>query len=105
MIYVPMRPVLVWDGPVMRSLDDVDRAVNFLMLKWPPPFAETPLHLAARVAALAVLDGQEPVEALYEAITAAAREADILADLGEQNAADNAPVRKWALTRRNQAHE
>ena len=90
---------------MMRSLDNVDGAVNFLMLKWPKAFAETELHVAARVIALAVLDGYEPVRALYDAIKSAAQEAGILADTSEPNTGGIASSRKWALTRRNRVLE
>ena len=94
MSYMPMQRLAVWDGPMMRSPADVDEAVNFLMLKWPKPFAETELHIAARVTALSVLEGHETVQALHLALRAAAQEADILAGSHQPNAGSSRPPEK-----------
>jgi hypothetical protein len=74
-----------WNAPVtvetrkvgkMRVIASTEEAARFLLTEW--PVDETgPAHLLARIACIAVLDGEKPPEHAREAFVAAAVEAGI----------------------------
>lgn len=73
-------PVHVWEGDATRrTLTDVESAAVFLLDQWPDG-KDGALHRAARVAALAVLDGRVPPDDFRRAFVLAAAHAEILAE-------------------------
>jgi len=81
MAYLSMKPVTIWEtNSTRRTLTDVERAAEFLLIQWPRACAETDLHRAARIAALEALAGRSPAEDFRTAFVAAAKEADVLVE-------------------------
>jgi hypothetical protein len=82
-IYVWMfhhfEPVHIWEKVGMsRAIGDVERATEWLLDHWPPVFADTPAHLAARMACLEAWEDRVPAEHARAAFKVAAEEAGIL---------------------------
>lgn len=77
---IEMEPVWVWEGlAVRRKIDDVERAALFLLNSWPDEHMTSRAHLAARKAALAVLEGKKQAPVFRAAFVKAAEEAGVLA--------------------------
>lgn len=77
---IEMEPVWVWEKlGVRRKIDDVERAALFLLHSWPDEHMTSRAHLAARKAALAVLEGKKEAPVFRAAFVKAAEEAALLA--------------------------
>lgn len=77
---VAMEPVWVWEGAALRrQLNDVGDAALFLLYKWPKQDMTSKAHHAARVAALAALEGTGTAEVFREAFIAAAERVELIA--------------------------
>lgn len=76
----PMRPVTIQRKGQQRIVEDVENAVDFLLVDWPSRYADTPLHHSARRAALDLMNTHIPVEAFRTAFIAAARDAGVLVE-------------------------
>ena len=72
------KPVTVETAKLgkLRVIASTADAARFLLEQWPVDHG--PLHLDAREACLAVLDGEKPAEFARDAFVAAAEEAGIL---------------------------
>jgi hypothetical protein len=89
---IEMEPVWVWEGlGARRRIDDVERAALFLLHSWPEKHMTSRAHLAARKAALAVLEGKKEAPAFRAAFVKAAEEAGVLAP-GEEHASMRSPL-------------
>lgn len=81
MSYLSIAPVSVWETlSVRRTITDVERGANFLLLKWPKAYMDNDLHRTAQLAALDALGGHARAADFRTAFVAAAREAEVLAD-------------------------
>lgn len=72
-----MRPVIVQQKGLLRSIGDVESAVDFLLVDWPKRYCDTPLHHSARRAALDLMNTHIPVDAFRAVFIAAAKDAGI----------------------------
>lgn len=74
--------VRIWiSAGTTQAVGDVVKAAQVLLEHWPKEFAGTEAHLAAREACLDAWDDNGDPMAARAALIAAAREADILADV------------------------
>lgn len=74
--------VRIWiSAGTTQAVGDVVKAAQVLLESWPREFTETDAHLAAREACLEAWEGDGDPMAARAALIAAAREADILAEV------------------------
>lgn len=96
---IEMEPTWVWEGlGTRRKIDDVERAARFLLVDWPEDHMTSRAHLAARKAALGVLEGKKTAPVFRAAFVKAAEEAGIMAAEPERSSVKlpGRVARPWA---------